>query len=68
MVMKKSIRTLRADEIECRVQKVTEKGCILLIYKDARVDMRILDIGDNRPKLLELGEQPAGTTYYRKIL
>jgi hypothetical protein len=43
MVMKKTIRTLRADEIECRVQKVTEKGCILLIYKDARVDMRILD-------------------------
>ena len=41
--MEKQIRTLRADEIECRVQQVTEKGCILLIYKDARVDMRILD-------------------------
>ena len=41
--MEKQIRTLRADEIECRVQQVTEKGCVLLIYKDARVDMRILD-------------------------
>jgi hypothetical protein len=41
--MKKLIRTLRADEIECRVQQVNEKGCVLLIYKDARVDMRILD-------------------------
>ena len=41
--MEKVIRTLRADEIECRVQQVTEKGCVLLIYKDARVDMRILD-------------------------
>ena len=41
--MEKQIRTLRADEIECRVQQVTEKACVLLIYKDARVDMRILD-------------------------
>ena len=32
--MEKQIRTLRADEIECRVQQVTEKGCILLIYKE----------------------------------
>lgn len=38
-----NIRTLRADEIECRVQQVKEKGCILLLYKDARCDMRILD-------------------------
>jgi len=37
------IRTLRADEIECRVQQVTEKGCIILVYKNARCDMRILD-------------------------
>lgn len=37
------IRTLRADEIECRVQQVTEKGCVILIYKNARCDMRILD-------------------------
>ena len=37
------IRALRADEIECRVARVTEKGCQLLLYKDARCDKRILD-------------------------
>ena len=38
-----NIRTLRADEIECRVQQVKGNGCVLLLYKDARCDMRILD-------------------------
>ena len=41
------IRELHADEIECRVQSVVEKGdkvwCILLLYKDARTDMKLLD-------------------------
>lgn len=37
------IRALRADEIECRVARITEKGCQLLLYKDARCDKRILD-------------------------
>lgn len=36
-------RDLRADEIECRVQSVKENGFVLLLYKDARVDMNILD-------------------------
>lgn len=36
-------RNLRADEVEARVSQVTEKGVSLLIYKDARCDMRILD-------------------------
>lgn len=36
-------RTLKEDEIEVRVQSVTEKGCILLLYKSSRVDMNILD-------------------------
>ncbi len=36
-------RDLRADEIECRVQQVKDNGLILLLYKDARVDMNILD-------------------------
>jgi hypothetical protein len=36
-------RTLRADEIECRVATVTPKGCSLLLYKDARADMILLD-------------------------
>jgi len=38
-----NIRTLMADEIECRVQTVKENGCSILLYKDARCDMRILD-------------------------
>ena len=37
------IRTLRTSEIECRVQQVKSNGCVLLLYKDARCDMRILD-------------------------
>lgn len=36
-------RKLTADEIDARVATVTEKGCSLLLYKDARVDMNILD-------------------------
>lgn len=37
------IRLLYADEIECRTGMVNEKGLSLLLYKDARVDMKILD-------------------------
>lgn len=40
---KKDIRPLRANEVECKVAKVTEKGCQLLIYKTARTDMDLLD-------------------------
>lgn len=36
-------RDLTADEIECRVQSVKANGLVLLLYKDARCDMRILD-------------------------
>lgn len=36
-------RLLRADEIECRIARCTEKGVQLLLYKDARCDMNILD-------------------------
>ena len=39
----RKFRDLRADEIECRVQSVKENGLVLLLYKDARVDMNILD-------------------------
>lgn len=40
-----SIRPLLASEIECRVGSVKNdgSGCSLLLYKDARVDMRLLD-------------------------
>jgi len=37
------IRTLRAEEIECRVSVISEKGLSLLLFKDARVDQKILD-------------------------
>ena len=36
-------RDLKADEIECRVQSCKANGLVLLLYKDARVDMNILD-------------------------
>lgn len=36
-------RLLRADEIDVRVAQVKENGCSLLLYKDARCDMNILD-------------------------
>ena len=39
----KEIRPLRADEIEVRVGTVSAKGVTLLLYKNARVDMTILD-------------------------
>lgn len=38
-----NFRALRADEVECRVSTVSEKGCSLLLYKDARCDQNILD-------------------------
>lgn len=36
-------RNLRSDEIECRVGTINDKGFTLLLYKDARCDMNILD-------------------------
>lgn len=40
----KTIRTLEAGEIEARVGQIFEgKGLTLLLYKDARVDMSVLD-------------------------
>ena len=37
------MRALRADEIEVRVGQVFEKGVSMLLYKNARTDMQILD-------------------------
>jgi len=37
------LRTLNADEIEVRVGNINEKGASLVLYKDARVDMNMLD-------------------------
>lgn len=39
----KAIRNLRADEIDVRVQSVKKDGYSVLLYKDARCDMKILD-------------------------
>ena len=39
----KEFRKLRADEIECRIGQIKEKGLNLLLYKDARCDMNVLD-------------------------
>lgn len=36
-------RDLRADEVDCRVNICKSTGCSLLLYKDARCDMNILD-------------------------
>ncbi len=36
-------RLLKASEIDCRVATVKEKGFSILLYKDARCDMNILD-------------------------
>lgn len=36
-------RRLNANEIDCRISTISAKGLSLLLYKDARVDMRILD-------------------------
>lgn len=36
-------RKLRADEIDCRIGQVKENGLSLLLYKDARCDMNVLD-------------------------
>lgn len=41
-----NIRLLNEDEIEVRVQSVVGKDkvyCVLLLYKDARTDMKLLD-------------------------
>ena len=41
--MEIKFRTLREGEIELRVAQISDKGAQLLMYKDARCDMNILD-------------------------
>lgn len=41
--METKFRTLKANEIECRIGTISAKGCSLLLYKDARCDMNVLD-------------------------
>lgn len=39
----RNFRLLTADEIECRISQVSEKGVGLLLYKTARTDYALLD-------------------------
>ena len=41
--MKLEFRTLNANEIDCSIATINQKGLTLLLYKDARVDQNILD-------------------------
>ena len=41
--MEAMFRDLKAEEIDCRIAQVKQNGLSLLLYKDARVDMDILD-------------------------
>ena len=41
--MEAMFRDLKANEIDVRIAQITEKGLSLLLYKDARVDQKILD-------------------------
>ena len=41
--MNLQFRKLRENEIEARVQSVKANGLVLLLYKDARCDMKLLD-------------------------
>ena len=56
---KLEFRNLRADEIECRVGQINEKGLTLLLYKTSRVDVDILNetVGainwTNEPKIID---------------
>ena len=38
-----SFRLLTADEIECRISQISDKGLSLLLYKTARTDANLLD-------------------------
>lgn len=38
-----NFRKLKASEVECRINSVKQTGLVLLLYKDARCDMNILD-------------------------
>lgn len=41
--MEVKFRTLRPDEIECRVKQITNDYLVILLYKNSRVDMDLLD-------------------------
>lgn len=57
------IRLLKPSEIECRVQTINKTGCSLLLYKDARVDMKLLDETFGQNNWRRTHEEIAGNLY-----
>ena len=43
LASEENMRTLKPSEIDVKVKQVNKNGCLLLLYKTARVDMAILD-------------------------
>ena len=41
--MESTFRNLKTNEIDCRISQIKKSWLSLLLYKDARVDMDILD-------------------------
>ena len=41
--MNMMFRPLKAEEVKVRVNTINEKYCTLLLYKDSRCDMAVLD-------------------------
>lgn len=65
-------RLLTADEIECRVKTISESGCSLLLYKNARTDRKILtetygELWQNDFKVID-GKMYGGIGIYNKDL
>lgn len=58
-----TIRTLRPNEIECRIGRVWSGGFSLLLYKDARCDMAILDETFGPEKWQRAHREIRGTIY-----
>lgn len=61
----KNFRDLRADEIECRVAMSKDTGLQLLLYKNARTDMDILDQNVGAENWSREHFEIAGTIYCR---
>ena len=40
---KLEIKLLSAEDIDVKVKQITDKGAVLLLYKNSRIDMRLLD-------------------------
>lgn len=59
-------KDLEAEDVEVRVARCTEKGCQLLLYKDARCDMRLLDAAAS-PEGWQCEYRRIGDTLYCQV-